>query len=80
VGDWPYWGLNGKKGEQWYELIIPKNHPVFANFSFPYSHALKYYQITGTENIPLVASFMSGTGPFKIVEPENQITIKLIEN
>jgi len=80
AGSFSNWGFTGRQKGQKYELIIPKNHPIFTNFSIPGDHLHEYYRITGTESIPLVPSPIDGTGLFKIVKPENQITIKLIEN
>ncbi|MCE8162835.1 MAG: hypothetical protein I3273_01290 [Candidatus Moeniiplasma glomeromycotorum] len=76
VGPFPNWGFNGRQEGKEYCLIIPKKHPIFANFYISRGDLLKYYHITGTENIPLVPSPMDGTGLFKIVKLTDKITIQ----
>lgn len=74
------WEFTGKEKGQKFLLVVPKNHPGLTNFSNnPGDHSYRYHRITGTENIPLVPH-SNETGFAKIIKPEDQITIKLIEN
>lgn len=73
------WDFSGKQNGKHYDLIIPLNHPNLANIPIE-NWDYNFYLITGVENIPLVPSPMDGTGLYKIIKPEDKITIKLIEN
>ena len=75
MSDWYAWSLFGKENRKDYNLIILRVNSALTNISF---EDCKFYQITGAENIPLAPS--NGEWLYKIVKPENQITIKLLKN